>query len=82
MPVSSKNEEAERKRRSTNIIIREKDELLSDEDKLYVEDLMDEICAGSVQTKIDSIGMAAGEKYRPINVSFSKESEKEKVMSS
>ena len=74
-------EEAERKARSTNIVIHGKEELLPDEDKLFVDNLMKEICVGCIHTtKIERIGKAVEDKNRPIKVTFNNASEKEKVM--
>ena len=74
-------EEAERKVRSTNIVIHGKEELLPDEDKLYVDNLMKEVCVGSIHTmKIECIGKAAEDKKRPIKVTFNNGNNKEKVM--
>ena len=75
-------EEAKRKVRSTNIVIHGKEELQPDEDKLYVDNLMKEVCGGSIHpTKIERIGKAAEDKKRPIKITFNNSNDKEKVMS-
>ena len=53
--------------------------LLPDEDKLFVDNLMKEICVGCIHTtKIERIEKAV--EKRPIKVTFNNASEKEKVM--
>ena len=83
--LASKNEEladeSERKRRACNLVIHGKEELSTNDDKEFMDDLIKEICIGNVKIKtIERIGQVKENKRRPMKVVFANVAFKEKVL--
>ena len=83
--MAAKNEElaelTERKLRCANIVIHGKQEMKPQDDKEFTDDFIKQLCVGSVNVqKIERIGKPIADKNRPVKVTFSTETDKEKVM--
>ena len=74
-------EEAERKRRGKNLIIHGKEEMASDEDSEFVNNMIKDLQIGSVSIKqVDRIGQQKNERKRPIKVVCNSEEDQQKVL--
>ena len=74
-------EEADRKRRGKNLIMHGKEEMASNEDSEFVNNMIKDLQIGSVSTKqVERIGQHTNERKRPIKLVFNSEEDQQKVL--